>query len=40
MLFDFNKKLRTFTLHTRDKQASQAMEPTVATSEMKKLIHG
>jgi len=40
MLYDFNKKLRTFTLHTRDKQASQAMEPAVATGEMKKLIRG
>jgi hypothetical protein len=31
MLYEFNRKLRTFRTNTKKNQAHQAMEPTAAT---------
>jgi hypothetical protein len=38
MLYEFNRKLRTFTTSTKDNQTNQAMEPAVAPGRKQKPI--
>jgi len=38
LLYEFNRKLQTFTTSTKDNQANQAKKPTVATGRRHKPI--